>query len=102
MQPRNRRSVVDPPPGVPYMRDRSVIIYTMEAEARQGFVVVPGSAVWGTRCGPSPGRGVLAGRPEVPCAGHLFVRTATWRWFGPNPLGSVRLSVSPSCGDHDR
>ena len=44
---------------------------------------------------------MLAGQPENPGAGHLFVARSDMEWFGRNPVGSIKTSVSPLCGDHD-
>jgi hypothetical protein len=43
---------------------------------------------------------MLAGQPENPGAGHLFVARSDMEWFGRNPVGSIKRSVSPLCGDH--
>lgn len=44
------------------------------------------------------GQSVLAGQPRIPGAVHLFVAQGDMEWFGRNPMGSIRLSVSPTSG----
>jgi hypothetical protein len=44
---------------------------------------------------------VLAGQPEKPGAGHLFVARSDMEWFGRNPVGSIKTSASSLSGGHD-
>ena len=44
---------------------------------------------------------MLAGQTRKPGAGHLFVARSDMEWFGRNPVGSIKTSVSPLCGNHD-
>jgi hypothetical protein len=42
------------------------------------------------------------GDPITRGAGHLFAAGSGMEWFGRNPVGSIRGSVSPQSGDHDQ
>jgi hypothetical protein len=41
---------------------------------------------------------MLAGQPENPGAGHLFVAVGDMECFGRNLVGSIKTAVSPSVG----
>ena len=74
----------------------------MDSEARQGFVgvplVLPGR---GRVAVDLQGQSMLAGQPEDPGAGHLFVAPGDMESFGRNLVGSIKTSVSPQSGGHD-
>ena len=71
-EPKRAVKVGRRPPGGEALTARSVVRHIMGCEARQGFVVAPLCAVWGTRCDPSPEPGD-AGRadPRPGCRSSL-------------------------------
>jgi hypothetical protein len=90
------------PPGGEALTARSVVLHIMECEAREVLRGRPLCCQTGTRCGPSPEPAGAGEQAEVvPVCRSSLRPNCDMEWFGRNPVGSIRPSVSPQSGDHE-